>query len=145
MAKKKDTSNTTTCDNQNVVANNGDSIFQPFQWHHPDTETASLPGGAAMRFAGLVLDVACGIQTILEVTEQERIDDGFRADADETQPPPMLDDNSRSRLERLAIASLQMLSNESESLMRWAYESHTKQGRQERAKQAAYAAGTLAA
>jgi hypothetical protein len=99
-------------------------IFEAFQWHQEETENASLPGGAVMRFATAARDISQGARTILEIIEI----DGLAEEAGERK---LFGDYVHGTLLRMAITSLSMLGDESDSIMKWAHERHTPEGRGE--------------
>lgn len=100
-------------------------IFEPFQWHRKETENAMLPGGAVMRFAGVVKDLSLGAMTILEILEHDEL-------AETGGDQKMLNKCDASRLMRMAISSLQLLGEDADEVAEWAYEHHTTEGKQER-------------
>lgn len=100
------------------------AIFEPFQWHMEETENANLPGGAVMRLATAAHDVSRGAQTILEIIER----DGLTGEGERR----LFNDNVHGALLRMAITSLSMLGDKSDSIIEWAYKHHTPEGRRER-------------
>lgn len=100
------------------------ALFEPFQWHRKETENASLPGEAVMRFASEAQDISNGARTILEILERDNL-------MDHEEGRKLFNDNVRGSLLRMAITSLSQLSDSSDHLIDWAYKYHTAEGRAE--------------
>ena len=67
-------------------------------------------------FAGSVYDVSAGVRSVLQIIERDRVDE-YSTDADGVDIPAMLDVATSERLSRLCIASLTLLSEESERMI----------------------------
>lgn len=100
-------------------------LFEPFKWHHEEVEKVKLPGSRVMDFTGQVIDVTLGVKTILEMKHFDKLQGGFDGDQ------RLLNEHYHGNLERLCIASLEMLYESAEGLSNWAYEYQTPEGRAE--------------
>jgi hypothetical protein len=97
-------------------------IFTPYFSPGEDACRALLPGEHVMRFAENVESISGGVCLLLQILEQERLDDLFRQDCNDPADisPPMFSAFHRGTLERLAIASLDLLVERSGNLVAWA-------------------------
>lgn len=95
-------------------------LFQEFKWHKRDLEKVTIPGRAYANLAGKVRDITSGCATIMELIEF----DYLQSTLDGAQP--LMSDSERGNLTRIAIRSLQMLNEEAESGLDWAYKHHVK-------------------
>jgi len=100
-------------------------LFEPFKWHREEVDEAKLPGRAEMHFAGTVIDVTSGVQTILEMRHFDEL-----RKTSETKRR-LLSDARYENLARLCIASLGMLNDCATNHTDWAYKHHTPEGRTE--------------
>lgn len=102
----------------NHVQSEEGPAFKAFQWCNPYDRRGSLPRFAAPELACKTLDVANGVRTIVALLSQEDIDAeaGF---FDEAAPKArrLLPAQDRFSLERLAMASLDMLAHAAESIV----------------------------
>ncbi|KQU79881.1 MULTISPECIES: hypothetical protein [unclassified Rhizobacter] len=87
-------------------------------------EQTKLPGMAVMKFAELVNEVASGMQVLFSIRETMYLDTTVH----EQPYAPLLSEHDVQALDRMARASLEMLTNESVQLMDWAYDHHTTEG-----------------
>lgn len=92
-------------------------VFQPHEWHSPDTEHAKLPGYAVMRFTGRTRDIASGCRSIIQLLDW---DEGSQEVDPPRLPQHLLSPQHRSDLSRYMAASLEMLDVEGERLLEWA-------------------------
>jgi len=84
-----------------------DAVLKPFQWHDPELDR--VPG---VRFAGRALDLANGINCVLEILLKNSLEKDFGT--------TLLNDNQEGRLMGLVIAASQTLANESTTYLKWA-------------------------
>ena len=103
--------------------------FQPYQWAHKavDDSGVMIPGTGFADLARKTNELADGIQTILEMIECNML----HRDDDEK---PLMSPCNQGSLLRMAIRSAEMLVNESQQSMDWAYRHHTVEGRNEHAR-----------
>ena len=86
-------------------------LFEHFQWHAEESDNTKLPtNGLKMRFVSKVLDVSGGVSLIMQAIEFDNIQGAFN-DAQE-----LFSEGDRSRLQRLAITSLELLQDEAARL-----------------------------
>ncbi len=100
-------------------------LFEPFKWHREEVEKVNLPGFRVMHFAGKVIDVTNGVKTILEMKNFDDLQ--YPPDGDQR----LLSNAHQGNLDRLCIASMEMLYESAEDLSNWAYEYQTPEGRAE--------------
>lgn len=81
--------------------------LKPFQWHSEDLE--GLPG---IDFAGRALDIASGINCVLEILQRNGMEKEYGT--------AVLNGNQEGRLMGLVIAASDTLARESEQYMEWA-------------------------
>lgn len=105
--------------------------FQPVRYSRPEVEHANLPGFPVRRFADSVDTVATGAASILRLIDwdTQRAED-HESDPD-AHPVPVLNDFHRGALLRLVAANMDMLAEQADHLMRWAYTQHTAEGKTE--------------
>jgi hypothetical protein len=106
-------------------------------WTHYNEDKARdgrpLPYWAVVRFAGRVADIANGVAMVGKLVEWEALKEEERqglfdpANPDEDDGPPrVLSPNDLAFLQRLAITSAEMLSDEASSMIKWAEEHHAQ-------------------
>lgn len=100
--------------------------FEHYQGHSPALENAALPSGAVMRYTGRVRDIAEGVKLLHELWEWQEL--RVEAQEDEDTSPPLLGATDLGILQRLTIASLDLLAAESARLISWAEEHHALKG-----------------
>ena len=91
-------------------------FFEPFEWHAVPRKPMALDGCRMADFAGSVYDVSAGVRSVLQIIERDRVDEDS-TDAGGVDIPAMLDVATSERLSRLCIASLTLLSEESERMI----------------------------
>lgn len=109
-------------------------VYQEFIWnHHAVGASVDLPAEAMMRFANHVKDVASGARLVMGIRHYEALNDANNQEAESVADleHPLFSVNQMEQLERLAMASLDLLQKESMNLMEWAYKHHTPEGRKE--------------
>ncbi|MDO8262195.1 MAG: hypothetical protein Q7T21_03110 [Gallionella sp.] len=104
------------------------SHFQPYRWANKevDDDSVMIPGPEYADLASKVNEISQGISVILEMIEISMLERGG-------DKKPLLSPHAEGALLRLAIRSADMLTEQSEDGMQWAYSQHTKAGRKERA------------
>ena len=102
--------------------------FQPYQWAHKAVDDANvmIPGTGFTDLASKTNELSEGIQTILEMIECNMLDR-------EDDEKPLMSPFHQGALLRMAIRSAEMLVDESQRSMDWAYRHHTVEGRKEHA------------
>lgn len=93
-----------------------DVLFEPFEWYSEDAANTPVSGLVAMRFAGLVRDVAGGTKTILKIIERDAVDDGLEDGAGH-ELPRLLDIADTAALTRLCSSSLALLAEAADRLI----------------------------
>lgn len=85
-------------------------MFEPFRWVYPEHVAPVLPTDRVLKLSELAHDVAGGAAIIMKILERIDID----ADGSAGEFPPLLAPVEASRLQRLAIVSLEMLRDAAE-------------------------------
>ena len=102
-------------------------LFTPDSCNIPEINYALLPGMGVQDYMDKVQDVASGAASALELL-----------DWSESQPDcggtAVLNRYHAGNITRLVVASLRMLTGETEDLRAWAYAHHTPRGQAERAQ-----------
>ncbi|MEO3715807.1 hypothetical protein [Roseateles flavus] len=83
-------------------------VFEPFSWIHPGAAPGGMDAGRSLEFVCSTRDVAAGVASILEMLEREDLDATF-TDEGGRDLPRLFSNVVRGNLQRLAIASLQLL------------------------------------
>lgn len=109
MSKSPRTPETTPAFNQFAGAH------KPFDWIYGEAKNFPMA-----KFVSLVHDISSGIQTCLELVNSSELDRSHNSDADPgDETLPTLNPNDTSRLLRLAMASAELLSYESDQKIDW--------------------------
>lgn len=113
--------------NSNHSDDDAEPLFKSFQWHRQEVNNAKISGQAFAILAGRVRDITSGCATILEMIEFDELQDdcGGRR---------IMSACESGNLTRLAIQSLQLLSERAEEAITWAYDYKTPEGEAARSK-----------
>lgn len=131
------TNESTAKDQPNEAAKQAtEYAFEACDYGWPEVEHANLPGGAVQRFADKVEAVSIGAASILRLIEWDGLRGDDHENEPETMPAPVLSDYYRGALLRMVAVNMDLLSEQAESLKRWAYLQHTAKGKAERLREA---------
>lgn len=104
------------------------AAFEPYKWARDEVSerTVTIPGAVLSRFATKAHEIGSGVSTILQLIEASELEENSEPGI------PLIDIGHSSQLMRLAIRSLEMLADDAERTMEWAYEYKTPKGIKER-------------
>lgn len=115
----------------NATVNQYHKGYEPFTIGNEEVDRANLPGVAVRRYADHVAAISDGVRVMLTTLQWNN---DLKQAKEESEHPekemnPPLDNSDIFNIHRMMLASMEMLSNESEELMDWAYNYHTPEGR----------------
>ena len=104
-------------------------IFEPFRWAGKELDNVSVPGRYLANMCNVVMDIAPGLQTIVNILERDTLEDQT-----EDSPSLMLGTVDASNLARLVSQTLELLNAHAERTMNHAWRDNTDEGRAQEAR-----------
>jgi hypothetical protein len=103
-------------------------VFEPYKWGHAEVSerTVTIPGHVLSEMATKANEIGSGVSTILQLIEASELEE------DNEPGIPLIHKGHAGALMSLAIRSLEMLADDAERTMAWAYEYRTPKGIKER-------------
>lgn len=109
------------------------NVFEPYEWALPVGQDVEIRASVLLSFAEKVHAITSGSEVILKIAEKESID----VDVSDEGTAPYLGNYRLSAMMRMVRQSMELLSEEAERINEWAYEVHTKEGRESHFRSAA--------